>query len=126
MKLHFKIFYFLLTILVIITFIFIAFRSYVYHHATKIDVLWDGNKNCYIETFKPQYFSYGGPGRILSLLSNESFFVVNDKNGKELKNSSNYFWETQFSDDMSTKWIYGYAMYPTTSGWSGWRLPECG
>lgn len=87
--------------------------------------MWDEHGNCHIEEFKLRYFSYYELGRILSILSNESFFIVYDKNGKELKNSSNYFWETQFLSDMSTKGINGYAMYPTTAGWSGLRLPEC-
>lgn len=97
-----------------------------YQNAIKNDSIWSLDKNCELVTYIPDYRPYGGIGRVLRLFSNQSFFVVYDVNGNKIKSSAWRFWQTQFSDSIAPEWHGQYAMYPTSDGWTGWHIPECG
>ncbi|EBG5616636.1 hypothetical protein FI206_20545 [Salmonella enterica subsp. enterica] len=104
---------------------FMVVKVLVYKNAIRKDSLWNTSKSCELVTYLPDYTNYGIPGRILELFSSQSFFIVSDKTGKELKSSAWYFWEYQFSDNMAPEWHGIYVVYPTDRGWSGWRMAEC-
>lgn len=66
--------------------------------------MWNENDTCYAIAYIPNYKSFGGPGRVLRLFSNQCFFVVYDKAGKKMKSSAWYFWEYKFSDLIEPEW----------------------
>ncbi|QBX80454.1 hypothetical protein E4Z61_08810 [Citrobacter tructae] len=97
-----------------------------YRGAVKEDSLWNDQNKCELVTYIPDYRPYGAPGRLLRLFSNQSFFIVYDKDGNKLKSSAWYFWQAQFSDLMAPEWHGQFAVYPTSDGWAEWRIPACG
>lgn len=111
---------FILTATLLMTIKIMAYRD-----AMKEGAIWSNRGECELVTYNPDYRSYGGVGRVLRIFSNQSFFVVYDKSGEQLKSSAWYFWQAQFSDLMAPEWHGQYAMYPTSGGWEGWRIPKC-
>ena len=109
-----------------LTFYFLMFvKIMAYRDALKEDSIWSVDGKCELVTYRPDYRNYGGIGRLLKMFSNQSFFVVYDNKGRKLKGSEWYFWEYQFSDEIAPEWHGQYALYPTSSGWEGWKIPEC-
>jgi hypothetical protein len=53
--------------------------------ATDSEKIWNEDNSCYAITYIPDYKPFGGVGRVLRLFSNQSFFVVYDKTGKNEK-----------------------------------------
>ncbi|CCP04499.1 exported protein [Erwinia amylovora Ea644] len=106
--------------------VFLMFvKIMAYQNAIKYDSMWSNGRKCELVIYIPDYRPYGGIGRVLRMFSNQSFFIVYDTNGKKLKSSAWYFWKAQFSNLVSPEWHGKYALYPTSDGWDGWRLPEC-
>ncbi|GJK46990.1 hypothetical protein TUM17559_51330 [Enterobacter cloacae] len=103
-----------------------AIKIMAYQNALKKDSIWSRDNKCELITYIPDYRPHGGIGRVLRLFSNQSFFVVYDANGNKIKSSAWYFWQTQFSDSVAPEWHGQNAVYPTSEGWAGWKIPECG
>ncbi|EBS7636607.1 hypothetical protein CDR68_23230 [Salmonella enterica] len=117
--------FFLVSIFILLVVYFMTVKFLAYKNAIKKDFLWNGSQTCQLVTYLPNYTPYGIVGKILGLFSNQSFFIVLDDRGRELRSSAWRFWEYQFSDDMAPEWHGIYVTYPTNDGWSGWRIPEC-
>ncbi|MDF7681134.1 hypothetical protein PT300_11295 [Enterobacteriaceae bacterium ESL0689] len=103
-----------------------AVKIMAYRNATTRDSIWNYNKQCKLVTYVPYYSPYGGIGRVLRLYSNEAFFIVYDASGNKIRSSAWYFWQAQFADVVASEWHGGHAIYPTSDGWAGWYIPECG
>ncbi|MFZ4833757.1 hypothetical protein [Rouxiella sp. Mn2063] len=120
------------SILLIILLVFFLFSTYLfyvkvlaYKNAVPSYKYWNDAGSCYFIAYTPNYKIYGGVGRVLRIFSNQSFFIVYNKESEELKSSAWYFWEYQFSDLVEPKWSGIDVLYPSDQGWSGWTLYEC-
>ncbi|WP_071842203.1 hypothetical protein [Enterobacter ludwigii] len=120
-----RIFFLIFISAIIFSFILMTVKILAYRGAIKNDSIWSRDKKCELVTYIPDYRPYGGIGRVLRLFSNQSFFIVYDQNGKKIKNSAWYFWQSQFSDLVAPEWHGQNATYPTSDGWDGWHIPEC-
>lgn len=121
-----KIFCFMLISVLFFFVLLMAIKIMSYQNALKKDSIWNRDNKCELITYIPDYRPHGGIGRVLRLFSNQSFFVVYDANGNKIKSSAWYFWQTQFSDSVAPEWLGQNAVYPTSEGWAGWKIPECG
>ncbi len=116
------------TILVVLFFIFFitVFVSMTCVNAVKGNIYINNPSSCYLVVYYRNYDFFWRWGMIAKLFTSESFFVVYDKSGNRLKNSAWYFWDGQYSDLISPKWMSdSYILYPTTNGWGGWNITQC-
>lgn len=107
------------------TIVLFLIKVLAYKNATPSYKYWNEPNLCYFITYVPDYKPYGGIGRVLKLFSNQSFFIVYNKENEKLRSSAWYFWEYQFSDEIEPEWSGIDVLYPSDNGWSGWTLNEC-
>lgn len=100
-------------------------KIFAYKNATSSNKYWNEANSCYFIAYTPNYKPYGGVGRVLKLFSNQSFFIVYNKENEILRSSAWYFWEYQFSDQVEPEWSGIDVLYPSDQGWSEWTLHEC-
>ncbi|MGE4802438.1 hypothetical protein AB8989_18900 [Yersinia hibernica] len=117
--------FFLLSLIFLMMATLFVIKVLAYKNATPSDKYWNKNNLCYFITYVPNYKPYGGVGRVLKLFSNQSFFVVYNKENEKIRSSAWYFWEYQFSDKIEPEWSGIDVLYPSDDGWSGWTLHEC-
>lgn len=86
---------------------------------------WNDSHTCYINSYIPNYSSFGITGKLVGLFSSEAFFRVYDKENNLLKTSEWQFFQRAFADTESERWINSHALYPTDNGYKGWKLTEC-
>lgn len=117
---------FFLLVCVSVSLTLFAIKILAYKNAKPSEKVLNDYKSCYFVAYIPNYKPYGGIGRVLRLFSNQSFFVVYNKSGEELRSSAWYFWEYQFSDLVAPGWSGIDFLYPSDHGLSGWTFRECG
>ncbi|POR63037.1 hypothetical protein [Pseudomonas syringae] len=93
--------------------------------AIMYSITWNDAKNCYINSYIPQYSRFGVVGKFLKLFTSEAFFRVYTDKGELLKSSEWLLWQNEFTTDERSQWVNGHAIYPTSSGYEGWHISEC-
>lgn len=75
----------ILCFFVSLSIIVLSIKTLTYKKSTSSEKIWNEGSSCYAITYIPDYNPFGGVGRVLRLFSNQSFFVVYDKTGKNEK-----------------------------------------
>ena len=88
--------------------------------------VWNESGTCYINSYIPQHSALGIPGKIFRLFTSEAFFRVYAKDGTLLKSSEWLIWQNEFTTDERAQWVNAHAIYPTATGYEGWKIPVCG
>lgn len=79
--------------ILLVSVIFFSVKVLAYKNAAPSAKDWNASNSCYFITYRPNYKPYDGVGRVLKLFSNQSFFIVYNKENELLRNSAWYFLE---------------------------------
>ena len=95
-------------------------------HVVLPDVVWSDSKRCYITYNFFGVEKFGGAGRLFTFLDSDFYIQVHRADGTLLKSSRWLLWQHESELGGYAQWSGSQALYPTTDGYSGWVLPECG
>jgi hypothetical protein len=89
-------------------------------------IIQSNSRDCTIRAYTPKLSKYGVIGDLIRLFSSPTFYRVYSKEGVILRTSEWLFLQREFSDTDTAKWIHSHVIYPTNSGYEGWKIPDCG
>jgi hypothetical protein len=89
-------------------------------------IIYSNSGDCVIKAYTPKLSKYGLLGDLIRPFSSPAFYRVYSKNGDPLKTSEWLLHQREFSDTDTAKWAHSHVIYPTYSGYEGWKIPECG
>lgn len=93
--------------------------------AEVLGVDWNPSRTCSITTYVPSLGESSVRSRFFRLFSSRAFFLVHDAQGRLLRSSEWRLFQNE-ADDEPPRWVSeGQVVYPTSSGYEGWALPEC-
>ncbi|MFY0527344.1 hypothetical protein ACN28I_30765 [Archangium gephyra] len=94
--------------------------------AEVLGVDWNPSRTCSITTYVPSLGENSASSRFFRLFSSRAFFRVHDAQGRLLRSSEWLLLQNE-ADDEPPRWVSeGQVVYPTSQGYEGWALPECG
>ena len=93
--------------------------------AEVLGVDWNASRTCSVTTYIPSLGVESVSSRFFHLFSSSAFFRVHDAQGRRLRSSEWILWQQEV-DDEPPRWVGdGQVIYPTTSGYEAWAIPEC-
>lgn len=94
-------------------------------NAEVVSVSWNPSHTCSVTTYYPSLGERTASSRFFHFFSSPTFFRVHDARGALLR-SSEWLLSQNEADDEAPKWVGdGQVVYPTSTGYEGWTLPEC-
>jgi hypothetical protein len=94
--------------------------------ATPHSIMPSNSQDCTMRAYIPKLSKYGIIGDLIRPFSSPSFYRVYSKDDVLLRTSEWLLLQREFSDTDTAKWIHSHVIYPTNSGYEGWKIPECG
>lgn len=94
--------------------------------ATPHTIIPSDLQDCTIQAYTPMLSKYGLIGDFIRFFSSPTFYRVYSKDGILLRTSEWQLIQRELSDTDTAKWIHSHIIYPTYSGYEGWKIPECG